>query len=188
VDIAVLYPGVLDTEAQAPLKRGSSANGCHPCEIEIDPDTGAVEVIRYTAVEDFGTVINTADVRGQLVGGIAMGLGQALVKIAPTPDAMQRPLATSSFGHAMLRAPGLTTVDWFNNGLASPTNVFGAKACGEAGMSAAPPTIMNAIADALRDYPRARDLQMPAVAADIRAAVAAGSRRGARGAAGEAPS
>lgn len=188
VDIAALYPGVLDTEAQAPLKQGSSANGCHACEIEIDPDTGAVEVIRYTAVDDFGNVINTADVRGQLFGGIAMGLGQAVVEIAPTPEAMQRPLATSPFGHALLRAPDLTTVDWTDNGLASPTNVFGAKACGEAGMSAAPPTIMNAIADALPDYPRARDLQMPAVAGKIWAVVAAGAPMGARGAAGEAPS
>lgn len=176
MDLAALYPGVLDTEAQAPLKQGSSANGCHACEVEIDPDTGAVEVVRYTAVDDFGTVIDTADVRGQLVGGIAMGLGQALVEIAPTPEALQRPRVTSPFGHALLRARDLPTVDWFDNGMASPTNVFGAKACGESGMSAAPPTVMNAIADALRDYPRARDLQMPAGAGDIWAAVAAGPR------------
>lgn len=124
------------------------------------------------------------------IGSVAFEAGpcQAIVEIAPTPEAMQRPLATSSFGHALLRAPDLTTVDWVDNGLASPTNVFGAKACGEAGMSAAPPTIMNAIADALRDYPRARDLQMPAVAGDIWTIVAAGATGGARGAAGDASS
>jgi hypothetical protein len=109
------------------------------------------------------------NVRGQVQGGVAMGIGQALTEIAPTPEAQQRPLATSNFNHALRRAAEIPTVDWIDNGMPSSTNVFGAKACGGSGASAAPPTVMNAIADALSDYPRARDLQMPARPADVRA-------------------
>ena len=175
-ELVAHYPGLLDSEGEAALQYGSSANGCHACEVEIDPDTGAIEIIRYTAVDDFGRVIDAANVRGQVQGGVAMGLGQALVEIAPTPEALQRPLATSNFNHALRRAAEIPTVDWVDNGMPSSTNVFGAKACGESGASAAPPTVMNAIADALRDYPRARDLQMPARPADVWAAVAPGAR------------
>ena len=173
-ELAARYPGVLDTEEQAPLKYGSSANGCHACEVEIDPETGAVDILRYTAVDDFGRVLNRADVCGQVDGGVAMGLGQALVEIAPTPHALQHIVTISPFGHALLRAHEVPIVDWIDNGLASSTNVLGAKACGESGMSAAPPTVMNAIVDALRDYPAARDLQMPARSKDIWAVIAAG--------------
>ena len=177
-ELAARYPGALDTEDQAPLKYGSSANGCHACEVEIDPETGALEVIRYTAVDDFGRVVDVADVQGQVDGGIAMGIGQALVEIAPAPDALQHVQATSPFGHSLLRARDIPVVDWVDNGMKSPTNVLGAKACGESGMSAAPPAVMNAIFDALRDYPAARDLQMPARSRDIWAVVAAGARAG----------
>ncbi|HXZ15240.1 MAG TPA: molybdopterin cofactor-binding domain-containing protein, partial [Roseiarcus sp.] len=176
--LAAKHPGLLDSEAEAALQHGSTANGCHACEIEIDPETGAVEIVRYTAVDDFGRVIDAANVRGQVQGGVAMGIGQALTEIAPTPEALQRPLATSNFNHALRRAAEIPIVDWVDNGMPSSTNVFGAKACAESGASAAPPTVMNAIADALSDYPRARDLQMPARPADVWAAVAAGARAG----------
>jgi carbon-monoxide dehydrogenase large subunit len=175
-ELVARYPGRLDSEGRAALQCGSSANGCHACEVEIDPDTGAVEIVRYTAVDDFGRVIDAANVRGQVQGGVAMGLGQALVEIAPTQEALQRPLATSNFNHALHRAADIPTVDWVDNGMPSSTNIFGAKACAESGASVAPPTVMNAIADALRDYPRARDLQMPARSADLWAVVAAGAR------------
>jgi carbon-monoxide dehydrogenase large subunit len=180
-ELVAQYPGLLDSEGEAALQFGSSANGCHACEVEIDPDMGAVEIVRYTAVDDFGRVINAANVRGQVQGGVAIGLGQALAEIAPTPEAMQRPLATSNFNHALRRAADIPTVDWVDNGMPLSTNVFGAKACGESGASAAPPTVMNAIADALRDYPRARDLQMPARPADVWAVVAPGAHAADRG-------
>ena len=174
--LAARYPGLLDSEGEAALQHGSAANGCHACEVEIDPETGAVEIVRYTAVDDFGRVIDPDNVRGQVQGGVAMGIGQALTEIAPTPEALQRPLVTSNFNHALRRAAEIPVVDWIDNGMPSSTNVFGAKACGELGASAAPPTLMNAIADALSDYPRARDLQMPARPADVWAIVAAGAR------------
>ncbi len=173
-DLVSRYPGQLDNEGEAALHYGSSANGCHACEVEIDPETGAVEIVRYTGVDDFGHVIDAANVQGQVQGGVAMGIGQALAELAPTPEALQHPLATSSFNHALLRASEIPALDWVDNGLPSATNIFGAKACGESGASAAPPTVMNAIADALSAFPGARELQMPARPEDIWKVISAG--------------
>jgi len=161
------FPGALDTEVEADLTQGSSANGCHACEVEIDPATGEVEIVRYTAVDDFGQVIDKANVRGQLQGGVAQGIGQALLERAPMPDDLLHPTTTSCFNHALPRATDVPDVNWTDNGLPSRTNLFGAKACGESGASAAPPAVMNAIVNALRAYLRAWDLQMPAQPADI---------------------
>ncbi len=83
------------------------------------------------------------------------------------PDELLNPTATSCFNYALPRATDVPDVNWTDNGLPSRTNVFGAKACGESGASAAPPTVMNAIVNALGAYPRAWDLQMPAQPADI---------------------
>ncbi|MBV9538386.1 MAG: xanthine dehydrogenase family protein molybdopterin-binding subunit, partial [Acidisphaera sp.] len=160
--LAARNPGALDTVAEAGLNKGSSANGCHACEVEIDPSTGAIEIVNYTAVDDFGSVINGAIVRGQVQGGVAQGIGQALLEQAPMPDDLLRPATTSCFGYALPRAADVPDVGWTDNGLPSRTNIFGAKACGESGASAAPPAVMNAIVDALRAHARAWDLQMPA--------------------------
>jgi aerobic carbon-monoxide dehydrogenase large subunit len=135
--------------------------------VEIDPATGEVEIIRYTAVDDFGEVIDSDDVRGQVQGGVAQGVGQALLECAPTPAALLHPTATSCFNHALPRATDIPDVDWTDNGLCLPNNVFGAKACGEAGASAAPPAVMNAIVDALDAYPEAWELQMPVRPMDV---------------------
>jgi carbon-monoxide dehydrogenase large subunit len=161
-ELAARFPGALDTEAEAGLHQGSSANGCHACEVEIDPATGAVEIVRYTAVDDFGQVIDQADVRGQVQGGVAQGVGQALLERAPMPDALLHPTTTSCFNYALPRATDVPDVDWTDNGLRLRTQVFGAKACGESGASAAPPTVMNAIINALGAYRQAWELQMPA--------------------------
>ena len=161
------FPGGLDTEAEAGLNQGSSANGCHACEVEIDPATGEVEIVRYTAVDDFGVVIDEANIRGQVQGGVAQGIGQALLERAPMPDDLLRPTTTSCFNHTLPRATDIPDVNWTDNGLASRTNLFGAKACGESGASAAPPAVMNAIVNALGAYSRAWELQMPAQPAHV---------------------
>ena len=166
-ELVARFPGALNTEAQAGLHQGSSANGCHACEVEIDPATGEVEIARYTAVDDFGQVIDQANVHGQVQGGVAQGIGQALLERAPMPDELLHPTVTSCFNHALPRATDVPDVNWTDNGLPSRTNVFGAKACGESGASAAPPAVMNAIVNALGAYTRAWDLQMPAQPADI---------------------
>jgi carbon-monoxide dehydrogenase large subunit len=160
--LASRVPGALDTVAEAGLNQGSSANGCHACEVEIDPATGAIKIVNYTAVDDFGRVINEAIVRGQVQGGVAQGIGQALLEDAPMPDNLMRPATTSCFGYALPRAADVPGVGWTDNGLPSHTNIFEGKACGESGASAAPPAVMNAIVDALRVYPGGWNLQMPA--------------------------
>ena len=167
VKLAARFGPALDTVVEEGLTEGSSANGCHACEVEIDPDTGAIEIVRYTAVDDFGTVIDVADVRGQVQGGVAQGIGQALLECAPTPAMLLQPTTTSSFGGALPRAGNVPGVDWSDNGLPLEANIFGAKACGEAGASAAPAAVMNAVVDALRSHRGAWDLQMPARPASV---------------------
>jgi carbon-monoxide dehydrogenase large subunit len=157
---------VLNMETEAGLHQGSGANGCHACEVEIDLATGEIEIVRYTAVDDFGEVIDRDHVRGQVQGGVAQGIGQALLEHAPMPDEAMR-LAASGFNYALPRAADVPDVNWMDNGLPSRANVLGAKGCAESGASAAPPAVMNAIVDALRAYPRAWDLQMPVQPADI---------------------
>jgi len=159
-------PGALNTETEAGLHQGTSANGCHACEVEIDLATGEIEIIRYTAVDDFGEVIDRDHVRGQVQGGVAQGLGQALLEHAPMPDELAGS-AASGFNYELPRAVDVPDVNWMDNGLPSRANVLGAKACAESGASAAPPAVMNAIVDALRAYPRVWDLQMPVQATDI---------------------
>jgi aerobic carbon-monoxide dehydrogenase large subunit len=162
-DVASDFPGVLDGRSQAELRRGSSANGCHACEVEIDASDGVVRVVRYTAVDDFGRVLHSATVRGQVQGGVAQGIGQALFERAPS-------IAELLDGSAHYRLPtsmDIPTVVWVDNGLPSTLNALGAKGCGEAGAAAAPPAVMNAVIDALRDYPSAASLQMPVLPADV---------------------
>jgi len=161
------FPGALDTQGEAGLNQGSCANGCHACEVEIDPATGEVHIVRYTAVDDFGQVIDQANVRGQVQGGVAQGIGQALLERAPTPGELLDPTTTYCFNHVLPRATDVPDVSWTDNGLLSRTNVLGAKSCGESGASAAPPAVMNAIVNALGACSRAWELQMPAQPADI---------------------
>jgi carbon-monoxide dehydrogenase large subunit len=166
-ELAAAFPGELDGESRALLNRGSFANGCHACEVEIDPGTGEVHIASYTAVDDFGRVVNHAAVRGQVQGGIAQGIGQALMEYAAY-DGISGQLAVGSWmDYAIPRAIGMPSVHWVDNGLPSQTNLFGAKACGEAGASAAPPTVMNAIVDALSEFRGGLDIQMPARAMDV---------------------
>jgi carbon-monoxide dehydrogenase large subunit len=166
-ELAATFPGVLDGESRGVLVHGSCANGCHACEVEIDPETGQVEIVAYTAVDDFGAVENPAAVRGQIQGGVAQGVGAALMECVVRDPAAGQVLCGSLMDYALPRASDAPEVRWTDNGLPSRTNLFGAKACAEAGASAAPPAVMNAVADALAAFPAARNLQMPARSADI---------------------
>jgi carbon-monoxide dehydrogenase large subunit len=123
-------------------------NGCHVCEVEIDPDTGVFAILRYTLVHDFGRVLNPLLLEGQLHGGIAMGLGQAgFERVVFDPESGQ-PLAASFMDYAPPRADDLPFFAF--TAQATPSaNPLGVKGCGEAGATAAPPALMNAIADAL---------------------------------------
>ena len=123
-------------------------NGCHVAEVEIDPETGEITIDRYTAVDDFGTLINPMLVEGQVHGGVVQGIGQALSEQAFYDDAGQ--LLTGSFmDYALPRAGDLPMIEVGFHPVPAASNPLGVKGCGEAGVTGALPAVMNAIADAL---------------------------------------
>ncbi|TCT12699.1 carbon-monoxide dehydrogenase large subunit [Tepidamorphus gemmatus] len=131
--------------------------GCHICEIEVDPDTGASEIVSWVAVDDFGTVINPMIVEGQVHGGIAQGIGQALLEGARYDESGQ--LLTGSFmDYTMPRADNLPSFKVDTTVTPCPSNPLGIKGCGEAGAIAAPAAVINALTDALGH----EDIAMPA--------------------------
>ncbi|MEZ5878167.1 MAG: xanthine dehydrogenase family protein molybdopterin-binding subunit [Tepidamorphaceae bacterium] len=122
--------------------------GCHICEIEIDPETGVCEIADWVAVDDFGNVINPMIVEGQVHGGIAQGVGQALMEGASYDDSGQ--LVTGSFmDYCMPRADNLPSFKVETTVTPCPSNPLGIKGCGEAGAIASPPAVINAITDAV---------------------------------------
>ncbi len=122
--------------------------GTHICEVEIDPDTGTTEIVRWTAVDDFGTVINPMIVAGQVHGGVAHGIGQALLEGCAYDSAGQ--LLNGSFlDYCLPRADNLPSYDLARTETPSPHNPLGVKGCGEAGAIAAPAAVMNAVTDAI---------------------------------------
>jgi carbon-monoxide dehydrogenase large subunit len=126
-------------------------NGCHIAEVEIDPDTGETEVVKYSFVNDFGVVINPLLVDGQAHGGIVQGIGQALRERVVYDDDGQ--LLTGSFmDYAMPRADDAPGFVHASHPVPCTSNPLGAKGCGEAGCAGALPSVMNAVVDALREY------------------------------------
>jgi carbon-monoxide dehydrogenase large subunit len=136
-------------------------NGCHVCELEIDRDTGAVEIVRYSVVDDVGTVLNPLLLHGQIAGGIAQGVGQILKEdIRFDPESGQ--LVTGSFmDYAMPRAGDLSAFAIKSNPVPTTTNPLGVKGAGEAGTVGAMPAVTNALIDALAEF-GVREIEMPA--------------------------
>jgi carbon-monoxide dehydrogenase large subunit len=125
-------------------------NGCHVAEVEIDPDTGHVEVVRYNSVNDFGTILNPLMVEGQIHGGVVQGIGQCLMESARYDETGQ--LVTGSFmDYALPRADSVPpAIGWESHPVRATTNPLGAKGAGEAGCAGSMTSVMNAIVDALR--------------------------------------
>jgi len=135
-------------------------NGCHVCEIELDPETGVIEVAKYVSVNDFGTVINPLIVEGQLHGGVVQGIGQALMELT-VYDGDGHFLTGSFMDYALPRASDSPEVAVTHHPMPAKTNVLGVKGCGEAGCAGSLTCVMNAIADALSQF-GIRHLDMPA--------------------------
>jgi aerobic carbon-monoxide dehydrogenase large subunit len=136
--------------------------GCHICEVEVDAETGKTEIVSWTAIDDFGTVINPMIVEGQVHGGVAHGIGQALLEHA-VYDKEGQLVTGSLMDYAMPHAHDLPS---FNVGLTetkTPSNPLGLKGCGEAGAIAAPAAVINAITDAIGS----EELSMPATANNV---------------------
>ena len=134
-------------------------NGCHVAEVEIDPQTGFVEIVKYSCVNDFGTLVNPMIVEGQMHGGVVQGIGQALMEQAVYDDEGQ--LLTGSFmDYAMPRAADVPSFALADHGVPTKTNPLGVKGCGEAGCAGGLPCAMNAVLDALADH-GVRHVDMP---------------------------
>jgi carbon-monoxide dehydrogenase large subunit len=149
-DLVKRFPGKLDVKHVTEVIPSAFPNGCHVAEVEIDPDTGAVEVVRYSSVNDFGTVLNPLLVEGQIHGGVVQGIGQCLMESAQYDSEAQ--LLTGSFMDYALPRAGDTpaSIGWQSHPVPAKTNPLGAKGCGEAGCAGAMTSVMNAVADALR--------------------------------------
>jgi carbon-monoxide dehydrogenase large subunit len=142
---------------------GNFPNGCHACEVEIDPATGQVTVVRYAAVDDLGRTINPMIVEGQVHGALAQGIGQALFEHL-LYDRQSGQLVSGSFmDYAMPRAADFPPFEVDHHDVPAKTNPLGVKGIGEAGTTGAPPAVMNAILDALRPL-GVGHLDMPATA------------------------
>ncbi|BBK30568.1 carbon-monoxide dehydrogenase large subunit [Stella humosa] len=125
-------------------------NGCHVCELEVDPETGNVEIVRYTVVDDFGRVVNPMMLAGQVHGGIAQGVGQALYESTVYDGGSGQLVTGSLMDYALPRADNLPMVQFAWNVVPCRNNPLGVKGSGEAGAIGAPPAVINAIVDALR--------------------------------------
>ena len=144
-------------------------NGCHICELEVDPETGVIEIDRYNMVNDFGNVVNPLMVEGQAHGGIVQGLGQALMENALYDSEGQ--LQTGSYmDYAVPRASDVPNFTFATHAVPATTNPLGAKGCGEAGCAGSLPSIMNALVDALAPL-GVQHIDMPATPEKVWAAI-----------------
>ncbi len=166
-ELARRHPGLMDTEVSTNLSAVTYPTGCHACEIEIDIATGGVEILRYVATDDFGTLLNRDAVLGQVSGGVAQGIGQALGEQCRFDPASGQLLTGSLLDYHIPRASDIPAIEWHDNGSVCKTNSLGLKGCGESGSSAAPPTVINAIVDALKDHVSSDRVQMPATSHHI---------------------
>ncbi|HEY0301921.1 MAG TPA: xanthine dehydrogenase family protein molybdopterin-binding subunit [Rhizomicrobium sp.] len=147
-DTRLIEPGLKETAFYDPVNFTFPA-GCHICEVEIDRDTGVTTIANFVAVDDFGTVINPMIVEGQVHGGIAQGIGQALLEHG-IYDKETGQLVTGSYNdYCMPRADDVPNFDVGMTITPCPSNPLGVKGCGEAGAIAAPAAVMNAVTDAL---------------------------------------
>jgi len=164
---AGMEPGLKETAFYDPSNFTFPA-GCYICEVEIDPETGTTEIVQFVAADDFGNIINPMIVEGQVHGGIAQGVGQALLEGAHY-DGNGQLLTASYMDYTMPRAGDLPSFKVSTSNTPCPGNPLGIKGCGEAGAIGSPPAVINAITDALGVV----DIAMPASPATVWATIRA---------------
>jgi carbon-monoxide dehydrogenase large subunit len=156
-----MEPGLTGTAVYKAGKQ-NFPNGCHVCEVEIDGETGVVDIVRYSVVDDVGTVLNPLLLHGQIHGGVAQGAGQVLMEDIHFDSSGQ--LVTASFmDYAMPHAHNLSDIEVESNPVPTKTNPLGTKGAGEAGNVGALPAVANAVVDALKEF-GVKHIEMPATA------------------------
>jgi carbon-monoxide dehydrogenase large subunit len=168
-----IEPGLDETAFYDP-KNFTFPSGTYICEVEIDPRTGETTVASFVAADDFGNIVNPMIVEGQVHGGLAQGIGQALLEQAVYDDNGQ--LKTGSYmDYCMPRADDLPSFQVATTATPCTHNPLGVKGCGEAGAIGAPPAVMNAVLDALKDI-GVTDMDMPATPQKVWAAIRTANR------------
>jgi aerobic carbon-monoxide dehydrogenase large subunit len=174
---AGLEPGLYETGTFSPAA-DTFPNGAHVCEVEIDPETGAVALLNYVVVDDVGTVVNPLTLEGQIHGGVAQGAGQALLEQVVYDPQSGQLLTGSLMDYGLPRADTLGPILTEVHPVPTALNPLGAKGAGEAGTVGALPAVMNAVLDALAPL-GVRELDMPATGARVWQAIrAAAAGRG----------
>ena len=141
-------PGLYSSERFQP-EAGTFPNGCHICELEVDPETGVTEILRYTVEDDVGVVVNPLILEGQIMGGVAQGLGQACGEYAIYDEETGQLLTATFMDYPMPRADWTPDIEFRYQEVPSPANPLGIKGAGEAGTVGAAPAYINALVDAL---------------------------------------
>jgi aerobic carbon-monoxide dehydrogenase large subunit len=162
--IETLEPGLEETAFYDPANF-TFPGGCHVCEVEIDSDTGQTSIVGFVSVDDVGRVINPMIVEGQVQGGVAQGIGQALLENA-VYDAEGNLISGSFMDYTMPRADDLSNITVGTENTMCTHNPLGVKGCGEVGAIGAPPAVINAICNALKEY-GVRHIDMPATAPKV---------------------
>jgi carbon-monoxide dehydrogenase large subunit len=139
----------LDSDANFQGAASTFPNGCHVCEVEVDKDTGKVDIVSYRVLDDFGRVINPMLVAGQVHGGVVQGLGQAVMENCVYDPETGQALTASFTDYAMPRASDMPDIDFAYEEIPCKTHAMGAKGCGEAGTVGALPALMSAVCDAI---------------------------------------
>ncbi len=166
-DVAKANKGALDDEFTRTPEADTYPNGCHICELEIDPDTGTLEILNYSVMDDFGRALNPMLLQGQVHGGVGQGVGQALSEQA-VYDADSGQLMSGSFmDYALPRADIVPPVKFDLHNSPCKTNPLGVKGAGEAGAIGAPPSVVNAIVDAIHAHTGVKHVDMPVTAASL---------------------
>jgi carbon-monoxide dehydrogenase large subunit len=163
---AGMEPGLKETAFYDPSNFTFPA-GCYICEVEVDPETGVTDIIQFVAADDFGNIINPMIVEGQVHGGIAQGIGQALLEGATYEPGSGQLLTASYMDYTMPRADDLPSFQVSHQTTPCPSNPLGIKGCGEAGAIGSPPAVINAITDAIGT----NALSMPATPQKVWAAI-----------------
>jgi carbon-monoxide dehydrogenase large subunit len=169
--------GPLGAVSDETIKDASFPYGCHVCEVEIDPETGTVEIISYTAVDDVGRAVNPMIVHGQVHGGIAQGVGQALWEQVVYDHATGQMLTGSFMDYAMPRAGGLPSYVTELSEVPSTTHPLGIRPAGEGGTTPALAVVVNAVVDALTDF-GVTHVEMPTTPERVWRAIQAGHHPG----------
>jgi aerobic carbon-monoxide dehydrogenase large subunit len=160
------FEGGLYENATFKAEKDTFPNGCHICEVEVDPETGETKLDRYFVVDDVGTVMNPVGLKGQIHGGVAQGIGQILSEQVVWDRESGQLLTASFLDYAMPRADMVPNMEVKSNPVPTKYNPLGAKGAGEAGTVGAMPVVMNAIMDALAPL-GVKDVAMPATAQNV---------------------